>query len=184
MACSARSAARIVPAPRNLNQLAALGQRGREGRVHRRLAQRRRIGRAVVDRGEGERLQVRRGDHHDPLDLPPLQKRVGVRRHAARIDVPGVRRDQRHDVLDLRRLGLGQEAVQHLAELARIGRIERPGVRRRPRPLRLRLARRLEAGEQQQDQESPLVHESHPHTPGMGCWQYRQRPLTRFRTLG
>ncbi len=182
-ACSARSPTLACPRAESLDEFARQGQLRGERLIHRHLPERGGVSRAVIDGGEGERLNVGGRNNHDPVDLPALEQRIGVGRHAARVDVSGVRSDQGHDVLDLRHRRLRQESVHHLSQFLGIGRIERAGHRRRPHLGRLRLAGGLERKQEHCHEEQSMLSCIHPHTPAMGCWQYRHFPLLSWTAL-
>ena len=112
---------------RELDELAHAGQFGGERPVHGDLAQGRGVGGAIVHRREAERLVVRRGDDHYPVELTAFEQGIGVGGHLSGILIAGVRRDQGHYAGERRRRGLGQETIHHLPELGGVGRIERSG---------------------------------------------------------
>jgi len=116
-----------VSQARELDELAHGGQLGGERPVHRDLAQRGRVGCAIVDRREAERLVVRRRDDHHPVELSAFEQGVGVGGHLPGVLVAGVRRDQGHDAGERRWRGLRQEAIHHFRKFGGVGRIVRSG---------------------------------------------------------
>ena len=116
-----------------------------------------------------------------------LQQCIRVRGNRTRVLIAGVRRHQRHHILERRR-GFGKETVDHLTELLRIGWIERSRYRHWPDLLRLPAASgssldQKETGKQRQrdDTDRQSFHMRAPsQIPGMTCWQNRHLPASRW----
>jgi hypothetical protein len=78
-------------------------------------AERRRVGIAVIDRGEVERYVVRGRDDHDARVLVAFERGEGPGSDGSRVGIAGVRRDRGENLpIDGRRRGFGQHIVDHL----------------------------------------------------------------------
>ena len=105
----------------------SFGQLGAKVLVNRNIAQRGRVGVAIVNGRKMEILIVRRRNHHHAGVFPPLELGKARRRHGAREHVTGVRANQRHQRPRNLRHGVArQKVVHHLGEFFGVGRVESP----------------------------------------------------------
>ena len=124
----------FVPAARQMDRTALSCQFRSESLVHGDFAQRRDVGVAVIHRGEGKGVVVRRSDDHHALKLAVLERGVTEGRHASGIWISGVGSDQRNQrVIGGRHLRLGEEPIHHVLQFVGIGGIEPSGHASLPR---------------------------------------------------